>query len=190
MAYGPSTPSEALLTFNFGGVALPNGADTSLGLAADPASWNDPGWQADLLDATRDLVQLTCTNQVNLNSIDIKVGPVATGPTYTVTAGVPGATGTETVPPNTSMLVRKTVAGVSTKLMGRMYWPGTSEGNVLGNGNLSNFANYQTAWTNYFGALVGPLAAVPLVFTAGDPRDVTGLTLQSRVATQRRRLRR
>lgn len=192
MGRGPKLPTQGLLTFEFGGVGLPYGATPSLGLVGPAAVYSDSAFQAGVLSAANDLVQLTCTSTVTLNQLILKEGPEAVGPTYVLASGTAGAQGANQAPPQVAMLVRKTVTGVTTRLMGRMFWPGVSEGNVDSAGVLgpSAVTDFQNAFNDFQTALAF-FNVEPCVFNeTSDERIVDGLDVQVRVATQRDRLRR
>lgn len=192
MGRGPKTVSQALLTFDFRGAGLPYGATPALGMVGLPLTWEDPTFQADLRQGAIDLVQLTCTTTVTLTELRIKVGPEDSGPTHVITVGEPGAEGASQLPPSVAMLIRKVVPNTTTRRMGRLFWPGLSEGNVDAAGVLDPgaLADYQTAWAGFLDVLLDHTVSPAVFDETSDPREVTALTVQSRVATQRDRLRR
>lgn len=193
MGRGPKLPNQALLTFRFGGLGLPYGATPSLGLTGPALTLIDPAFHEDLAQAATDLVQLTCTSTVTLNELALKIGPEELGPTFTIPVGEPGAEGANQCPPQVSLLVRKVVDGITTKRMGRLFWPGVPEGNVDSAGVVAPVAvtDYQAAFTGFQAALGTPWAVIPAVFDeTSDEKEVSLLQVQPRVATQRDRLRR
>lgn len=197
------TSSQGRITWNFSGEALPYGAVTQLEFQrqADESleSWANSALPV-LALACRDLHQLVASSKCQLDTIDVKFGPEATGPTYSAPIGVPGATGAEPCPPNVAMLVRKAMNGVSGRFQGRMFYPGISEGNVASDGTIPTPAlgPYQAAFDDFFQTMIdgGPIEGdigQPYVFSSTpglEGRSVSSLDVQLRVATQRKRLRR
>lgn len=96
---------------------------------------------------------------------------------------------------NTALLVRKQTATGGRKGRGRMYWPcfinAESTVNNAGFLEVSDHGNIQGRITDWYDAMVAG-DCVPYLFHS-DPADaatlITGFSLQSQVATQRRRLR-
>lgn len=189
---GPPTASWGELSFVFSGTNQPTGAVATIGVNDPATGFTDPAWQNELVDAATDLVQLTCNTSTTLARIDVKVGPVATGPTYSIPVNEAGAQTGSSLGPQVAMLVRKVIPDVSTRLSGRLFWPGLTTGNVNAQGQIlpTALAAYQSAWTDFYGALV-LLTSQPAVFNeTSDPREVDAFTVQPQVATQRRRNRR
>lgn len=98
-------------------------------------------------------------------------------------------------PANVSVLVRKVTALGGRRNRGRMYLPTPSSTAVNESGQLvtATLAAYQTSINNWKAAVLaitGVEAMVILHNAPGfDPQDITSLTVQQLVATQRRRLR-
>lgn len=192
MGRGPKLPSQALLTFDFGGVGLPFPATPSIGLVGDALQYLEPTWQATVVQASTDLVQLTCTSTVTLNEVRVKIGPEELGPTLTLPVGEPGAEGANQTPPQVALLIRKEVIGITTRRMGRMFWPGVSDGNVDAAGLLDPTAraDYSNAFADWQAAVCGSELQLCLFDETSDVRIVNSIPVQPRVSTQRRRLRR
>lgn len=189
---GPPTASFGEVTYYFQGANLPTYAACTLGLN-DPANgFNDPTWQADFVQATVDLVQLTTPVSQVLQGMTIKVGPVDTGPTYNISVAEQGTLTGTLAGPQAAFLIRKQIDGVSTRLAGRLFWPGVTTGNIMSDGSVpaAALSVFQDAFDDYFNALV-LLTSQPCVFNeTSDPRDVTGFQVMPQIATQRRRNRR
>jgi hypothetical protein len=109
--------------------------------------------------------------------------------------------GAETVPPNTSMIFKKTTGLAGVRERGRMYMPGFSlaDADVNNDGTIDatplatigvNLANWLdvtvTDVTSISGFFLLHEAASP---GPGTPTAITAFTLENLVATQRRRLR-
>lgn len=187
---GPPTAAFAELSWHFAGDAYPSGAVSTLGVEGtmDPPE----GWEGAML-AFFDELAPNMTSSTLLTEVRAKVGPVATGPTYSWGQSLPGEASAETSPPNTCYLFRKGVAGVSNRLSGRMFWPGCSDQSVQ-NGGLLATGTVTALQSNLSAAFNALLSAglTPVVFStlSSDPRTITSITPAPRVATQRRRLRR
>lgn len=122
-----------------------------------------------------------------------KVGPSASGPTFVI--GGPYAGGISGAPssPQVAVLVRKDVLAVSGRFAGRFFLPAPPEGSVADQGLLTTATlNAYTSAANDFYNALDAVGCQPYVFAAdsSDPRPVSAFSVQGRVATQRRRLRR
>lgn len=130
------------------------------------------------------------------------IGTGVSGENFVVTGtgqGSGAVTG-ETMPPNVSLLVRKTTARGGRRGRGRMYlpWVLRDDGvDDVGNVNSGPLANLQTAADDYLTGLLALSDPAPMVIlhsaggstAPGTPNAVTGLVVDQRIATQRRRLR-
>lgn len=111
------------------------------------------------------------------------------------TTPVPGLRAGEALPPNCAMLVRKLTASGGRRNRGRMYVPAVTEADVgsLGVINTAWQATVNAAMNALYIALVNSARIDQIVLfhdTAPfTPTVVTGLELQPKIATQRRRLR-
>lgn len=194
---GPFNNKQAVLSLHFTGAALPYGAVTTFGFrdqndaAIDGAAIID-----DIATAAEALHQLISAGDVWLDHVELKVGPVDSGPTHSAAVNVEGEQGDHPDSPNVAYLFRKRVSGMSGKYGGRSYYPGVSEGNTTAGGSVAPAAvtSYQSAMDNFLLALE-TVDLIPVVFStdpdpSGVARDVVAVTLQPKVATQRRRLRR
>lgn len=189
---GPPTASYGEVTYYFSGAGLPTYAACTLGLNDPAGGFTDASWQSDFTDATVDLVQLTTPTTQVLQGVSIKVGPVATGPTYNISIGEQGTLTGTLAGPQTAFLIRKQIDDVSTRLSGRLFWPGVTTGNIDSDGSVPStaLAALQSAFDDYYDALV-LLTSAPCVFNeSSDPRDVSSFQVQPQIATQRRRNRR
>ncbi len=95
--------------------------------------------------------------------------------------------------PQVAYLIKKLTALGGRRNRGRMYLPGANESKVDGQGNVSSsfVTSLQTAADWFFTDLgTADIGLVILHADSSTPTDVTGLTAQAKVATQRRRLKR
>lgn len=189
----PVTANQSVITCVFTGAALPYGAVTTLACRTPPGGWEDDlTTLPELGVAFGNLHQYLSTSEVRLLELRVKVGPSASGPTLTTAVSRPGALSNKPTAPNNSWLIRKLVPGVSGRYAGRMYWPGVSEDQVDGAGNIPGSmvegTNLQLA--DLYGVMVD-LGCPPIVLSGtSDDREVGSMRLESRIATQRRRMRR
>lgn len=187
----------AQANFRFTGVAVPEGAEITMGLnvgtfGSTPAAAAQEcidAWQTADMDAMQ---VVTCT----LSSVLVKFGPAETGPSAEVGTNTPGTNPADGLPPNTAYLIQKQTALGGRAGRGRFFIPAIPENNVAETGLLvpTALANLTTRVNNFYAALVasdiepvvlhGPTS--PLVL----PTPVTAFVTQAKVATQRRRLRR
>jgi len=119
-------------------------------------------------------------------------------------AAVVGNQGPTSVTINTAMLVRKDVLGVGGRQQGRMFYMGISPGNVNFDGTIPSniIANLQPLISGAYSDLLLTVGIERLVTTQynrdaqgriidfASVREVSGWTLQPKLATQRRRMRR
>lgn len=177
-----------------GGAGLPNGAQWTFGvrnnLETDPTSIAN----AIAAQISASTLMTNFTNAVTINSIRVKNGPGEDGPFSEVAAVIPGTVSGSVVPPNTSLLVKKVTGQGGRRGQGRMFLPGLDESEVDGTGTVGS--SRRTAVGTDLNALLLSLSGADLdmVVLHGDPGfaplDVTALVVQTKVATQRRRLRR
>lgn len=135
------------------------------------------------------------SDDIRLDRVLVKFGPNETGPSDEVSAGLGGGVSGECSAPNTTFLIRKITASGGRAGRGRMFLPGVAESAVTLGGNVvSPFASDNTSAWNAFRIDMN-LADLPIVLLHGDgspistPTEVTSFLCDSKVATQRRRLR-
>lgn len=187
---GPPTAAFSQLIVNYTGIGVPLGAKTTHGITTPQGPIGDV-----LLAIGAAGLDLSgaCTAGITIESIDWKVGPVATGPTVNVPVQINGARPGETAPPQVATLVRLPVVGATNRLAGRFYIPGVSEGSISAGGVLDNaFIDSAQGAVEAFYATLLSVGSEPRVFSSlsSDPREVVAVQVQPLVATQRRRLRR
>lgn len=181
------------VNLKFTGASLPFGAQMTWGFqdvlgddAAAEATLFANMWDAALLDS------LQCTTCV-LTSVLVKHGPNATGDSAEVGTSKPGLEVGVGTSPQVALLIRKNTATGGRQGRGRMYMPGLPEIHVETSGtyDATQRAAAQTRFTDFLGDLEA--AGLPMVLLhAGpgsepEPFNVLSLTVDSRVATQRRR---
>lgn len=133
------------------------------------------------------------TDELALVAVRVKLGPNVDGPMAEVIAtGLGTASGTA-VPPNTALCVRKNTNVGGREGQGRFFIPGIPEASVDQSGQLE--AGYATAAQSVCTSFLASCEAndLPLEVLHNSnrsPSGITTLSVQSRVATQRRRLRR
>lgn len=178
----------------FGGADFPTGAQVTFGIGVGDFS----GTVQDAADAVRDLVNSDLSNlwggDTSHVETMVKFGPVESGPFASAPGGGGGGASGTNVPANTAVLVRKQTALGGRKHNGRLFWPWVSEGNLDGAGVIGPtvVSSYQSAFDDFLSDLA--TADLPMWLLHTDsitvPNLVTSLAVQSKVATQRRRLRR
>jgi len=183
----------------FSGFNVPTGAQVTFGVRLDDPVLSTPSSVAGKVSnaLTTANLKAAMSNQVGINKILVKFGPNATGPSAEMGQVYIGTVAGEPVPPNTSVLVRKSTAAGGRAGSGRFFWPGIPEANVNGDGALTTAA--ASAWQTGMTAFLTDLNArdVPMVLLHADssgpidePLEVVALSVAPKVATQRRRLRR
>lgn len=181
---------------SFGGTVAGDAEQMFITLGLDLSAPADQAMANDLYDAWTDALQGDTSSDFTFEICQLKEGPTATGPTFD-SAGppLPGAVGVAMVPCNTALLVRKNTALGGRKGRGRMYSVGqVMVDNIGGAGILSPtvVATLDADFFSFLGAVqgvTGVSGAVLLHSDATTPTPILGLNPQSRVATQRRRLR-
>lgn len=196
----------AQITHLFGGPGCPTGAACTYGVVNDDDTSAD-----DLAEAAHTIwtesILLHQTDVVDLLSTICKNGPEDTGAMAqffdTNTGGEPG----DSTGPNTAYLVKKNTSLGGRHGRGRFYIPGVKEDQIDASGDLESLwfdtiagdvQSFFEAWEGsphdlvllHSPVLVDP-GPPPVYEPSGvPPTTITSLTLQTRTATQRRRLRR
>lgn len=162
------------------------GAQTALACAQDAHA----RWDADLMPSLASSVQ----HQATL----VKLGPDSTGASAVVTGAVTGGAGATSVSAAVCFLVHKQTNLGGRQGRGRMFIPGPLEAAVAPDGAIAagTMTTVQAALTALIAdatidgmpfALLHDLNKGQILLS---PTDLTGLALDSKVATQRRRQRR
>lgn len=185
------------ITFRFTGSALPHGAAVVLGFDHDGSKtafeYAEDGYA---VMASTILGQLT--DDIQLTSTLVKLGPEDDGPSAEYADVTAGGYNTATAPPNVALLVRKNTALGGRRHRGRMYLPGVAEGDVNDDGSLESiYHSNVNGQVSAFGAALVLQGMDPVLLhdqpstgVAPAPTPIDSFQLQTRVATQRRRLRR
>lgn len=181
------------VNLKFSGASVPFGAQMTWGFqdtlsddAAAEATIIANIWNAALLDNLQ-------TTTIALTSVLVKHGPNSTGDSAEVGVSIPGLEVGVGTSPAVALLIKKNTATGGRQGRGRMYMPGLPEIHVETSGayDASQLAVAQTRFTDFLGDL--DAAGLPMVLLhAGpgsepEPYTVLGLSVDSRVATQRRR---
>lgn len=189
----PQNMSQCNLKFT--GAGLPHGAQVTFAVA----NTNDKSPLA-VAQVVKDAwgtcgIMNMLVNSVTFSSILVKNGPNDLGPAAELAVTFPGAGISEGITPNVAVLVRKNTAVGGHTGSGRMFIPGWGEANVDAAGKIASAAlgSMQTACNALHDQLVTQQHPMFLLHTREDhpigPLGVTSLSVQSLVATQRRRLR-
>jgi hypothetical protein len=123
----------------------------------------------------------------------VKYGPNATGPAVLRPALLEGDRDIEIDAPQVTLLIRKTTALGGRANQGRMFHPGVAEGGTQSGGILTvnELVPLQTAFNNFHADFV--TQGLPMVLLHNNeeltPTPITALSVETKVATQRRRLR-
>lgn len=187
----------AQANFRYTGSSSPHGAEWTLGLDVGGVA-GDPDDVAQLLYSNYDTsgIQGVLTIGWSLVEVYVKFGPQETGPSGSKFGGLPGDSTSDAVEPNTALLVHKNTAFGGRAGRGRAYLPGFSDTSVLDNGSiipatLDAVNGFLTTFRNKI--ITDDLIPVVLHGPGSPlttPTPIVSLTADSRVATQRRRLRR
>lgn len=187
----------AQANFRFTGTGVPEGAEFTMGFNVELFS----GTVADAATAAYD-AWVTAGMAANfattcaLTSVLMKFGPNDTGPSAVDSGNVPGTNAGPQAPPNVAILVRKNTGFGGRAGRGRFFLPGFPEGNIGAAGELggTSFSDLQSDVNALFNAWVTAGLVPTLLHNVGSPISapipITSFTVDSKVATQRRRLRR
>jgi len=183
----------AQINFVFAGAALPHGAEVTLG--ANISSYGGTPAQAcsDAIDAWTTNMSPRQISAVNLASVRVKFGPNNVGPSAEVADGTPGGAGGAGVSSAVSVLIHKVTGAGGRAGRGRMFVPGIHEADVTANGEILTL-KLSTLQTAFSGLLAGlTVVDMPPLLLHSDLTTanlITSLSVDTTVATQRRRLRR
>lgn len=186
----PADYGQATLKYSGAALAYPAAnvfgfANAGAETAEDAAGVIESAW-------TGTVMPLLC-DEVTLDSVLVKLGPDATGPSFELSSSTAGGDADNPDRANTAYLVRKNTDFGGRMGRGRMYLPGVNEADVADFGTVSGakVTALDTELEDFLAALA--LGGIPMVLLHGDtttPYPVTSLTAQSVTATQRRRMRR
>jgi hypothetical protein len=188
----------AQINYVFGGIAAPTGAEITIGFDGVAGVPYTPTQLAELAeDSWTTNLRPRTVDDVTLETIRVKFGPNETGPSTELAVNLAGSVSANTAAPNTSYLIHKNTALGGRRGRGRMYYPGVNEIEVDEGGTV--LAAVVTAWNTALAAYLTQMEAgggdVVVLHAAGIssvpvPTPILSLSVDNRVATQRRRLRR
>lgn len=179
----------------FTGVALPRGAQVTYGVELDGTSNLATIGAALHTEWVTNFGAVTPTN-VTLAKTRIKEGPNDVGPFIEVGTATAGTYAAAPDSPQVAMLVTKNTALGGRHQKGRLFLPLLAEQDSDSGGNISAAAQvvYQGALTAWLADVNSVAGVVGMVLLHADevtaPTPVTTLVLSSKLATQRRRIRR
>ena len=190
---GTAVPRGAAITFGglLGGAHTPSSAATAINNA----------WQSTL--------RLQFVSGITLAATRVKVGPMDSGPFATVTHAVAGSKAATTASPNVAYLIKKISALGGRAGAGRIFHPGVVEADIDEAGLMTAGVRttLQGAYDLFFNALNAANLGMHLLHSHGsyhkldgiesvvhtvplrDPTPVTSLSVDSKISSQRRRLR-
>lgn len=182
----------AQVNYRFTGGGVPRGAECTLGV--DHQAF--VGTTADLADAMATLWEDNWLPQqitdISLASVLVKKGPNTTGQSAEVFPGLQGPNALQGTPPQVAILVKKVTALGGREGRGRMYIPGYSEGDVTTAGEITgaDLTSLQASADTFLSdAIAADIQPVLLHNSATAPTEILSFQVDSRVGTQRRRLR-
>ena len=177
----------------FTGAAVPTGAQVTFGV--DPEASQTPADVALIVETAliASGILANLSTALAVTAILVKFGPNETGPSIERATNLPGTSASAVEAPNTAVLVHKLTAFGGRRGRGRNYWPGIGEGAVDSSGALlpqvrADLETDMEAFRNELADLLAPMVLLHSDATA--PYGVDSLSVDARVATQRRRLRR
>ena len=186
----------AQLNFIHTGAGIPTGAQWTLGVGLDDfaGSPSDLAQESEIWILDSNLYALVSASVV-MTSVLCKYGPNETGPSALEPANEPGTAAAQMVP-NTSYLIHKNTSLGGHAGRGRCYVPGVPEEDINLDGVLES--GRAAGITSCFGSILASMTGtgvVPVVLHAEDsplsvPTAITSFSCDTKVATQRRRLRR
>ena len=187
----------AQANFKFAGDGVPLGAECTLGFNVELYGSDPAGLAGEIISQiSANNVNDNWSDDIRLDTVEVKFGPNSTGPSAEVVAGLGGGISGECSAPNTAFLIRKLTSTGGRTGRGRMYIPGVAESQVTLGGNLvSPYAADVGATWEAFRTDMSSAGAVPVLLhgpgsPVSTPLIITSFLCDAKVATQRRRLRR
>lgn len=186
----------AQVNMKWTGSAFPSGAETTFGV-----NWVSPDTPTTVAQTVADewenaQLDNLQVDTIELSSVLVKFGPNETGPAVDLPIGLPGLDSGTASPPNVALLAVKGTDFGGRQGRGRMFIPGLRDVDVLVGGAVEStqLSVWVTRLETFRAALATADMPMVLLHAGPDgspgPYDVTSLVPASRVATQRRRLRR
>lgn len=185
----------AQINLKFTGPAVPLGAQVTYGVACGDGMAPEVVAQAQVNALTVSELLEHVSFQTAVTSVFVKKGPNVTGLMLDYSCNVPGLESEGAVPPNTAMLVKKVTPMGGRMNAGRLFFPALPKSVNDGTGSIapSSVQVYQDYFDRWLDALAD--LGTPMILlhakesTPGIPQSVMRLSVQGRLATQRRRLR-
>lgn len=180
----------------FEGPDLPFGAEITLGMKYPDATL--PSAAASFMGGAifGSGIDALLDNDLQISKVRVKYGPNDTGPVAEASIGLTGTGGTGGSLPSASWLVRKSTLFGGHAGRGRFYVPGlqASSYNNDGTVKLASLGTMQTVMDDFYNALTDTDWSPVLLHGAESPLTtpsvIQAFTVDGRMATQRRRLRR
>jgi len=178
------------------GANLPTGAQFTLGVDISGYAGSPADLGAIAIIEYDDHIAPSVVDGCGISGVLVKFGPDATGPSALVSGNVNGEAAGTPSPPQVSYLALKHTALGGRAGRGRMYIPGVPEAQVGGSGVLEGTwrANLETGLNTVLAELALAGAEPVVLHQPGSPllvpTPITSMTVSTRVATQRQRLRR
>jgi hypothetical protein len=178
------------INFRFGGLAIPFGAECTLGFAN--ISEHTASEAASIVAGECTAVaEATMVESASIDEVLVKLGPTSTGDAATIAVGVIGDQGIDATQQQVAINVVKNTAQGGRKGRGRMFWPGAPESviDVQGQFSSGSILQFESAFnlmrTNL--ATSGMILSLLHSSPADTPLDLTAFTVKARSITQRRR---
>ena len=188
---------HAQANIRFTGIAIPTGAEITLGLNHELFNGDATAAAVQVLQYwTSPSIRALISSSVSIESAKVKFGPNATGQEGFHSNPIAGTGTAQTAGPGIAYLARKNTGFGGRTGRGRLYIPGVTETAHLEGGMIT--AATVTSWNTSLETMRAGLISVGLVPTllhaAGSPvtlpRPIVSFTMDAKTATQRRRLRR
>jgi len=187
-------PGFAQVNFVLGGTALPRGAQITIGVDNQTDDFGADGVAFHASDNWNFAITPVWTELGTLEKVHAKLGPNATGPEADNTTPYDGADDYQPTPAQAALLVTKNTALGGRQGRGRLFMPSINEAGVTAAGvvQTATVLVWQNAFNAFFDAMAGNNLPLVLLHNAVEvvPTPVTSLTVNSLMATQRRRIRR
>ena len=191
----PTGYAQANLLFS--GAALPLDAEVTMGLDIGGYGGSPADLAQDIFDSYGvEAIYNSLAVGNDLVGVRVKFGPNLTGPSGEHFDTWAGQAANGNLSPAQSYLIKKTTALGGRAGRGRSYLPGVPEEQVSDDGTVdSTFrGNLETAWIDMWAAAAVAGAEPVVLHGVGSPistpTPITGFAVDTKIATQRRRLRR
>lgn len=178
----------------FGGPGLPTGAEVTFAAEVNTVLFSPLDYAGSITTKWAAHILPEQSESVTLLGCLCKFGPNLTGPSATFGTAQDGLVATEATSPAVAALVRKVTGIGGRRGRGRMFVLGVPEAEIDPAGEFSpaQLLSWQSSFEDFFDAMVTDnISPVLLHADSGHvPVELTGFSVASTVATQRRRQRR